>query len=146
MKKTIITFLAALLILLTAACADDAETVNQTIANPVPLSMEIQIEFDDASGDGYISLPATDFTAEEGLSVLEATQLFCMSHDISISTDAKGTYITEIGGLSEKDYTETTGWLYEVNGESPSVGANEKKIEENDKILWKFVDFSTVSW
>ena len=78
--------------------------------------------------------------------MLEATELFCVSNDISITIDTDKSYVTEIGGLTEKDYAETTGWIFKVNGEIPSVPADQVIIAENDEIRWEFVDFATYSW
>ena len=49
-------------------------------------------------------------------------------------------------GLNEGDYADTTGWIYTINGESVSVGADEQILQEGDKIAWEFVDFSTYTW
>lgn len=147
MKKAFTLCLAILLILTLSACSSEpaGDGAEQEIVHPVDLSMEIIIDVDDA-GDVFEGMAATDFIAEEGSTVLEATQLFCMSKDISLSLDKNGTYITEMGGLSEGDYTQTTGWVYEINGESPTVSAAEKIIEKDQKILWKYIDFSTETW
>lgn len=147
MKKFFALVLTVTLLFSMVACSNgEKEAVdNPPPVNPVALSIEISIGQDDAKED-FQGIVQTDFTAEEGSTILEATQLFCMANDMTISVDDAQGYVTEIGGLTEKDYTETTGWIFTVNGEMPSVGADEITIKENDKILWEFVDFSTYSW
>lgn len=49
-------------------------------------------------------------------------------------------------GFAQGDYSDTTGWIFTVNGELPDVGAGEITIEEGDKIVWSFIDFSTYQW
>ena len=110
------------------------------------LTMELFIGLEDAENDGFESISPVSFIAEEGSTVLEATELFCVSNDISITIDTDKSYVTEIGGLTEKDYAETTGWIFKVNGEIPSVPADQVIIAENDEIRWEFVDFATYSW
>lgn len=148
MKKTFVTCLMVLLTLLMVSCGSPAQdgAEEQSIVNPVDLTMEIAIDVEDAQDDGFDGTPETAFIAEEGATVLEATQLFCMANDISLTVDKDGTYVTEMGGLSEGDYAKTTGWIYEIDGESPTVGAAEMVIEKNQKILWKYIDISTISW
>ena len=36
--------------------------------------------------------------------------------------------------------------IFKVNGEIPSVPADQVIIAENDEIRWEFVDFATYSW
>ncbi len=118
----------------------------EPVVNPVNLTMELFIGLEDAENDGFESISPVSFIAEEGSTVLEATELFCVSNDISITIDTDKSYVTEIGGLTEKDYAETTGWIFKVNGEIPSVPADQIIIAENDEIRWEFVDFATYSW
>ena len=60
--------------------------------------------------------------------------------------EKNGSYVTEINGFTQGDYTDTTGWVFTVNGEMPDVGAGEITVEEGDKIAWNFIDFSTYPW
>ena len=69
-----------------------------------------------------------------------------MSHDITISVDEQKGYVTEIAGLTEGDYSKQTGWVFTVNGEMGTLGADEQIIQEGDKIVWEFIDFSAVAW
>ena len=78
--------------------------------------------------------------------MLEATQLFCVANNLEITIDSAGGYITGMLGLNEGDYADTTGWIYTINGETVTVGANEQILQEGDKIAWEFVDFSTYTW
>ena len=34
-----------------------------------------------------------------------------------------------------------SGWTYTVNGEEPTVGANETILKEGDQLTWNFVTF-----
>ena len=143
MKKLVSLFLTLILLFTLTSCTkENAEEDNTPIVNPVNLSMEIAIGLEDAQEDGFENIGPKDFIAEEGSTVLEATQLYCMANNISISLDKDMGYITEINGLTEKDYTEMTGWVFTVNGEMPSVGADQLEIQEGDQIRWEFLSFS----
>ena len=51
-----------------------------------------------------------------------------------------------MSGAGEKDVETTTGWVYKINGEDVSVGANEKILEDGDEISWEFIDFTSYGW
>ena len=154
-RKVTRCFLLVLVLLLTlslSGCGISGESGSEKhnaeppVVNPVNLSMEISVELEDAQKDGFEGSGPQGFIAEEGSTVLEATELYCLSNDISISIDSDKSYVTEISGLTEKDYADTTGWIFKVNGEIPTVPADQITIAENDEIRWEFVDFATYSW
>ena len=96
--------------------------------------------------EGFTPVENAPFSVEEGTNVLDATQIYCVSNDIDIEIGGSGDYVTSLMGVSEKDMADTTGWIFKVNGESGSLGADEEILEEGDEISWEFVDFSTYSW
>ncbi len=49
-----------------------------------------------------------------------------------------GPYVAQVGRLSG---TETTGWVYKVNGVSPPVGAHAYELREGDRVLWYHATF-----
>lgn len=147
MKKMITTICILLCVMAMVACGSPSDTYEPVPpVNPVNVTMEIVIGLEDATEDGFEGMKETALCVEEGSNLQEATQLFCLANDITCSIDEKNNYVTEIGGLTEKDYMETTGWVFKVNGEVPSVPAVDVVVAENDKITWEFVDFNTFSW
>lgn len=47
-------------------------------------------------------------------------------------------YIEGIANIYEKDCGENSGWLYMVNGKSPSYGCSNYKLKEGDKVEWVY--------
>lgn len=47
-----------------------------------------------------------------------------------------GIFVDEINGYKSDQYS---AWVYTVNDESVMVGADQKQIENGDKVEWKFV-------
>ena len=45
-------------------------------------------------------------------------------------------YISAINGLAEKEHGAMSGWLYQVNGETPMVSCGAYKVEDGDSIYW----------
>ncbi len=58
-----------------------------------------------------------------------------------------GYYVSEINGLGEFDKGENSGWLYSVNGTTPSTTASaEYKLNDGDVVLWYYtLDYTTDS-
>lgn len=146
MKKILSVLCVLILIFTTAACSSQPEVDDTPVVNPVNLTFSLLDGDDDLELEDFEKIENDPFIAEEGSTVLEATQLYCMSHDISISVDSSKGYVTEIAGLSEGDYNNQTGWVFTVNGEMGMLAANEQIVEENDKIAWEFIDFSAIAW
>ena len=146
MKKILTVICVLALLFAVTACSSEPAKEETPIVNPVSLEFSLLDGEDDLELEGFEEIMDDPFIAEEGSSVLEATQLYCMSHDISISVDMSKGYVTEIAGLTEGDYDKQTGWVFTVNGEMGMLTAEEQIIEEGDKIAWEFIDFSAVAW
>ena len=48
-------------------------------------------------------------------------------------------YVSAIGGVGEFDYGATSGWMYSVNGVSPSVSASAYTLHSGDVLVWHYV-------
>ncbi len=57
-----------------------------------------------------------------------------MHYDISLVPAYDSVYIKGIGNLYELDCGELSGWMYKINGETPSIGLNKYELQEGDKI------------
>ena len=146
MKKILTVICVLALLFAVASCSSEPAMEETPVVNPVSLEFSLLDGEDDLELEDFEEIMDDPFIAEEGSSVLEATQLYCMSHDISISVDTSKGYVTEIAGLTEGDYDKQTGWVFTVNGEMGMLTAEEQIIEEGDKIAWEFIDFSAVAW
>ncbi|MBE6939038.1 MAG: DUF4430 domain-containing protein [Ruminococcaceae bacterium] len=47
-------------------------------------------------------------------------------------------YISGIGNIYERDFGDLSGWLYYVNGESPSVGCGEYRLSPGDSVVFVY--------
>ena len=148
MKKILSLVCVFLLVAAFAACSPEEPDVStDDPANPINVSISFaDSENDEITAEDFEAIAETEFAVEEGSSVLEATQLFCVANNLEITIDSAGGYITGMLGLNEGDYADTTGWIYTINGETVTVGANEQILQEGDKIAWECVDFSTYTW
>ena len=73
--------------------------------------------------------------------MLDALNALAEQEDISVNiTDsAYGSYVSGIGGLAERDHGDMSGWMYEVNGESPSDSAGDHVLADGDVVTWTYV-------
>lgn len=95
--------------------------------------------------DGVI-LDAAEYRFKKGETVYDALEAVCMREDVQLETseDAvyKSRYIEGLGYLYEKDAGRNSGWIYTVNGKSPSYGASKVKLADKDEIVWHYtVDY-----
>ena len=91
--------------------------------------------------DGWL-LPATPVDFAEGESVFDILLRTTRQQSIHmefVDTAVYGTaYIEGIGGLYEFACGGYSGWVYTVNGESPTVGCSSFYPQDGDVIVWDY--------
>lgn len=117
------------------ASNDQAQTEESTEQNQGDMTVHVVIDtmavdsavmFDDdeslpADTNAYDALLAT------GLDVVSAESPY------------GGEYVTSIGGLSEKQYGDMSGWGYTVNGEYVATSASETILHDGDTLTWSYI-------
>ncbi len=145
MKKLLSLGLILILCFAFAACGNNEEIPDPSdIVNPITLHISIiDNDLDDVVPEDFTPVENVEFVAEEGSSALEATQVYCVSEELGYELSADGTYFTSIAGVEASD---TVGWTFTVNGETPLVGAGEIEVKDGDTIVWEYIDYSNMSW
>ena len=147
MKRTLTIILIFILTFALASCGSPTEKpAKEEITDPIDLTISIVTDQESIEAEDFEPIENVSFKANKGMTVLQATELFCISNDIELALDSKGEYVTHLNGLTEKDFSDMTGWSFTLNGEMVNVGAGIQVVEDGDVIQWKFVDFSSVSW
>lgn len=72
----------------------------------------------------------------DGDTVRDATLRVSKQRGILLDFDIAGTYLRGISGIREFDFGDTSGWVYRVNGEYPSVGCGEYTLHDGDVVEW----------
>ena len=89
--------------------------------------------------DGCI-LKETKFDLKKGDTVYDV--LIKAAKEYGIQTDISGgrelAYVKGINYLYEFDCGDLSGWMYLVNGVSPSVGCGEYTLSDGDKVEWLY--------
>ena len=75
-------------------------------------------------------------TVSKGLTVYEA--LVDTGLDLKVSSSSGTAYVDGINGVVASETGPNAGWLFTVNGQTPSVGADAVVINDGDEIIWKF--------
>ena len=77
------------------------------------------------------------FTFSEGATVYDA--LCALGLSVNAHGSSYGTYVSAIGGLAEKQYGGTSGWMYSVNGTTPMTACSNYVLSNGDNVVWYYV-------
>lgn len=77
------------------------------------------------------------FTFNEGATVYDA--LCALGLSVNAQGSSYGTYVSAIGGLAEKQYGGTSGWMYSVNGTTPMTACSNYVLSNGDRVVWYYV-------
>ncbi len=77
------------------------------------------------------------FTFNEGATVYDA--LCALGLSVNARGSSYGTYVSAIGGLAEKQYGGTSGWMYSVNGTTPMTACSNYVLSNRDNVVWYYV-------
>lgn len=77
------------------------------------------------------------FTFNEGATVYDA--LCALGLSVNAQGSSYGTYVSAIGGLTEKQYGGTSGWMYSVNGTTPMTACSNYVLSNGDNVVWYYV-------
>lgn len=102
--------------------------------------IDVAVQVDAAAAqDGGVDTSAIDGIAGPSSYQLTAD---ATAYDALVATGAQldGTpsYVTSINGIAEGVDGKSSGWMYEVNGEAPTVAANECVLKNGDSVRWYF--------
>lgn len=77
------------------------------------------------------------YTFNEGATVYDA--LCALGLSVNAHGSSYGTYVAAIGGLAEKQYGGTSGWMYSVNGTTPMTACSNYVLSNGDNVVWYYV-------
>lgn len=77
------------------------------------------------------------YTFNEGATVYDA--LCALGLSVNAHGSSYGTYVAAIGGLAEKQYGGSSGWMYSVNGSTPMTACSNYVLSNGDNVVWYYV-------
>lgn len=143
MKKMYFITLMALIICLFCGCAsapahDSVCTI--TVDCSSAFSAEVQnaekLEIIPADGIIYKTEAAAFSKGESAFDILKRE---LTANKIHFEFNQNPVYLQGIGNIYERDFGDMSGWVYTVNGESPTVGCAEYFPESGDVICFEYI-------
>lgn len=90
-----------------------------------------------SSAVGNLVSAGGTYTFNEGATVYDA--LCALGLSVNAHGSSYGTYVAAIGGLAEKQYGGTSGWMYSVNGATPMTACSNYVLSNGDNVVWYYV-------
>ena len=86
-------------------------------------------------------LLSQQYNFKEGETVKEALTAICKENKIAVSFENSsfGSYVKSMAGFSEKQFTETSGWVFYLNDDWADESCSTLKIKDGDKITWEYI-------
>ena len=137
-------------LLLDIQSADDYYSGDKKHKDNIAGTVTMEIRCDTIAGkaehipaDGVI-LPPTAFDFESGETVFDILTEAAQTYSIQIENRGSAgsshgmVYIAGINYIYEYDFGDLSGWVYHVNGISPSRGCGEYELSDGDRIEWLY--------
>ena len=137
-------------LLLDIQSADDYYSGDKKHKDNIAGTVTMEIHCDTIAGkaehipaDGVI-LPPTAFDFESGETVFDILTEAAQTYGIQIENRGSAgsshgmVYIAGINYIYEYDFGDLSGWVYHVNGISPSRGCGEYELSDGDRIEWLY--------
>ena len=101
---------------------------------PATVSVRVSVE---SSSVGNPVSSSGSFTFEQGATVYDA--LCALGLSVNAQSSQFGVYVAAIGGLAEKEYGGTSGWVFTVNGGRVNTSASSYRLSDGDVVRWSYV-------
>lgn len=145
-KNQVSAFLLAIIMLASlsfAGCAKeeakDAEKEAPKLEASLSIDCEMAFKSDAAKVEELANSKDGVILSEKEFSLMgDKPTAMDILKESGVSYDDAAGYVSEIGGIKEKDFGEQSGWMFIVNGEMPSVGASEYELAKGDKVEFRY--------
>lgn len=134
--------------------ADDAKTVSEkasdssteksktnpeTAASSKKIEVSVLVDGSIGTSDGDKEFSGSgEVELKKNASAYDALKALAKENGWNVS--GSSSYVKGINGLKEKSHGPSSGWMYYVNGESPSKSAGSYKLKDGDSVEWVFVE------
>lgn len=79
-----------------------------------------------------------DLLFNNNVEILEGETVKNQIEKSGVIHDKSPGYITTIFNIES---SKSSGWVYEVNDKEVTVGYDQYKLKDNDKVIWKFIEW-----
>lgn len=126
--------IATLGVLLVGCSNEPSDTMQQESSQSVATKAEDSIGVVIEVTNDSEAISSHQIITSEGTTLLEAMK------DNDVNFEESEGFISSIDNV-EQSPEENKYWVYTVNGEQVSVGANEYKLQEGDNVVWELTQF-----
>lgn len=118
--------------------ASGSSTDHSSTSNAADSSNQALINVEIKGYDNKDISGSVEFT--DGMTAFHALQMLTGSKNIDLDYSGSGStaYVKSINGQSAGDKSAQSGWIYKVNGKSPSVSAGSFKLQDGDTLVWMY--------
>lgn len=99
-------------------------------------TVTVSVSVSSSAADGRVSGSATP-TFEKGATAYDA--LCATGLSVTSKNSQYGIYVSAIGGLAEKEFGGSSGWMYSVNGSAPNISCGKYALKDGDRVSWYYV-------
>ncbi len=112
-------------------------TAKQCFSVSIAISCKNALKYKPELPSGGYILAETKYTVKSGTTVMDLLKTACDKNGIELKCGSS--YVTNIGGLKEKECTGASGWMYRVNGENVWKSASKCELSAGDSVEWYYV-------
>jgi hypothetical protein len=112
-----------------------SSTTSSSKSNSTASKITVSINVSSSAVGNPVST-SKNATLNQGATAYDA--LCACGLSVNAVQSSYGVYVRGIGGLAEKEHGATSGWMYSVNGTTPSVAASSYKLENGDRVSWYY--------
>lgn len=135
MKHKALIAVIVLVIALMGTLVGCSQGASSTSASSSAASVTVSLKVDATDYDKGV-LFDEKMTVDEGKTLYDA--LMESGLELDVSSMSGTVYIDGIDGIVSSKISPNSGWLYEINGEVPSVGVDSYVLEDGDEIVFTF--------
>ena len=99
-------------------------------------TVTVSVSVSSSAADGRVSGSAAP-TFEKGATAYDA--LCATGLSVTSKSSQYGIYVSAIGGLAEKEFGGSSGWMYSVNGSAPNISCGKYVLKDGDRVSWYYV-------
>ena len=99
-------------------------------------TVTVSVSVSSSNADGRVSGSAHP-TFKKGATAFDALRATGLA--VTSKNSQYGIYVSAIGGLAEKEFGGSSGWMYSVNGSTPNVSCGKYKLKDGDSVSWFYV-------
>lgn len=119
-----------------ASASSEATSYDDAVDAHNPIAVTVEVDASYAKDAGVDISALKEIAGPKEYKLPEKATAYDALMDTGATIEGDPSYVTSIDGLSEGAVGQSSGWMYEVNGETAMVAANEYELNDGDNVRW----------